>query len=447
MLPFANLGGDKENEFFSDGITEELIDALANLEGIRVVARTSAFAYKGKNVNVRQIGEELNVATVLEGSVRRQGNQLRVVAQLIGVADGYHLWSKTYDRELKNVFAVEDELAHAIVQALMPRLVPGAPLVLQSTASTEAHDLYLKGRFFWNQRTKEGLTKAAALFEQAIALDPAYALAHSGLADCYALFSNYGVGHASELLPKARMHALAAVRLDESLAEGHTSLADVAMNDFDWATAEREFKRSVQLGPGYATAHHWYAIYLLCVGRLAEAQAEIERARQLDPTSRIITNWVGIVLYLNRQYDRAIEESLKTLELDPGWVQARTVLVLSYLRTGRLAEAQAALPRATSAPDRSATLRVEVLAASGDQPAARRLLSDLDRGLGAVSIPRVAQATAHLSVGDKDGAFLWLERGVDERDTSVFAMKFNPDLDPIRSDPRYHKLLKRMNLE
>ncbi len=418
MLPFANLGGDKENEFFSDGITEELIDALANLEGIRVVARTSAFAYKGKNVNVRQIGEELNVATVLEGSVRRQGNQLRVVAQLIGVADGYHLWSKTYDRELKNVFAVEDELAHAIVQALMPRLVPGAPLVLQSTASTEAHDLYLKGRFFWEPAHEGGVDQGGG-----------------------AVRAGYRAG------PRLCARALRPGRLLCTVLQLRGGARVGAMNDFDWATAEREFKRSVQLGPGYATAHHWYAIYLLCVGRLAEAQAEIERARQLDPTSRIITNWVGIVLYLNRQYDRAIEESLKTLELDPGWVQARTVLVLSYLRTGRLAEAQAALPRATSAPDRSATLRVEVLAASGDQPAARRLLSDLDRGLGAVSIPRVAQATAHLSVGDKDGAFLWLERGVDERDTSVFAMKFNPDLDPIRSDPRYHKLLKRMNLE
>ncbi len=454
VLPFANLGGDKENEFFSDGITEELIDALANLKDIRVVARTSAFAYKGKNVNVRQIGEELNVATVLEGSVRRQGNQLRVVAQLIGTSDGYHLWSKTYDRELKNVFAVEDELAHAIVQALMPRLVPAATLVPQATTSTEAHDLYLKGRFFWNLRTKEGLTKAAALFEQAVALDPAYALAHSGLADCYVLFPNYGWEHASEFLSKARMHALEAVRLDESLAEGHTSLANVAINDFDWTTAEREFKRGIQLGPGYATAHHWYATYLLCVGRLAEAQAEIERARQLDPTSRIIASWGGILFYVNRQYDRAIEGLLKTLELDPDLAQPRIFLALSYLRAGRLAEAQAALPKATSAPDPFLTVRIEVLGASGDQPAARRLLSDLDRSLGAAQNLRATKANAHLSaiahlsMGDKDGAFRWLERGVDERDFSVPAMmKFNPDLDPLRSDPRYHKLLKRMNLE
>jgi TolB-like protein/Tfp pilus assembly protein PilF len=447
VLPFANLSGEKENEYFSDGMTEELINALANVEGIRVVARTSAFAYKGKNVNVRQIGEELNVATVLEGSVRRQGSQLRVVAQLIGAADGYHLWSKTYDRELKNVFSVEDELARAIVQALKPKLVPAAPLVLQATASTEAHDLYLKGRFLWNQRTKEGLTKAVAFFEQALALDPKYAPAHSGLSDCYILSGGYGVAWTAESLQKARKHALEAVRLDESLAEGHTSLANVAEHDFDWTTAEREYKRALQLGPGYAIGHQWYAVHLLNVGRLTEAQVEVERARQLDPTSLIINNWAGIVFYFNREYDRAIEQSLKTLELDPGWWAARANLVLSCLLSGRLAKAQAAVPKATSAPDRFLALRVMVLAAAGEQDAARRLLSELDRGLDGGFTPRVRVAEAHLSVGDKDGAFFWLERGVDERSSSVLGIKSNPNLDSIRSDPRYHKLLKRMNLE
>ena len=445
VLPFANLSG--ENDYFSDGMTEELINALANVDGIRVVARTSAFAYKGKNVNVRQIGEELNVATVLEGSVRREGDQLRVAAQLIGTADGYHLWSKTYDRELKNVFSVEDELARDIVQALKPKLVPAAALVPQATASTEAHDLYLKGRFFWNQRTKEDLAKAVAFFEQALALDPKYAPAHSGLSDCYILSGGYGVPWTAERLQKARKHALEAVALDESLAEGHTSLANVAEKDFDWTTAEREYKRAIQLGPGYAIGHQWYAVHLVNVGRLTEAWEEIERARQLDPTSRLINNWAGIVLFFRREYDRAIEQTLKTLELDPGWWAARATLVASCLQSGKLAKAKAALPEATAAPDEYLALRVMVLAAAGDQAAARRLLAELDRGLDGGRTPPLRQAEAHLAVGDKDGAFLWLERGVDERASSVLGIKFNPSLDSIREDPRFRKLLKRMNLD
>ena len=279
VLPFANLSGDKENEYFSDGMTEEIINALANVEGVRVVARTSAFSFKGKNLDVRKIGEELNVATVLEGSVRREGNQLRVFAQLIGVADGYHLWSKSYDRELKGVFSVEDELARAIVLALKPKLVPDRALVEPATVSTEAHDLYLKGRYLWNQRSLEGLTKAKAFFERAIALDPNYALAHSGLADCYSLFMDYRGARAAEVLPKAKAHALKAVDLDDGLAEAHASLGAISQHEYDWNTAERELKRAIELRPGYATAHQWFAEILSTQGRLSEGRAEAERAR------------------------------------------------------------------------------------------------------------------------------------------------------------------------
>src|SRR5438270_253846 len=231
---------------------------------------------------------DVNAGTVLEGSVRREGNQLRVVAQLIGAADGYHLWSKTYDRELKGVFSLEDELARAIVQALKPRLVPAAALVQQTTSNAEAHDLYLKGRFFWNQRSREGFAKATALFEQAIALDPTYALAHSGLADCYSLSVDYARARAAVVLPKAKAHARKALELDDSLAEAHTSLGMVSELDFDWSSAEHEYKRAIELRPGYATAHHWYFLLLAQIGHLTEAREEAERARQLDPTSGII---------------------------------------------------------------------------------------------------------------------------------------------------------------
>jgi len=444
VLPFANLSGGQENEYFSDGVTEEIINALANVEGVRVVARTSAFSFKGKNVNVRQIGEELNVATVLEGSVRREGNQLRVVAQLIGAADGYHIWSKTYDRELKGVFSLEDELARAIVQALKPRLVP-ATLVQQTTSSTEAHDLYLKGRYFWNQRSQEGFAKARALFEKAIALDPTYALAHSGLADCYSLSVDYARARAAEVLPKAKKHALRAAELDDSLAEAHASLGMVSERDYDWSRAEREYRRAIELKPGYATAHHWYFLLLAATGHLAEAREEAERARQLDPTSAII-NGALVGLFLdNREYDRAIDQALKGLELNPNFDLARVWLAISYRQAGHFGEALAALDQVRALP--TGALRAQLLAAAGDRVAAQRLLADVENRFPKEPVPRGALAMAHLALGDKDGAFLWLERGIEERDQTVLGLKVSPQWDPIRSDPRYHMLLKRMKLE
>ena len=447
VLPFANLSSDKENEYFSDGMTEEIINALANVEGVRVVARTSAFSFKGKNSNVRQIGEELNVATVLEGSVRRDGNQLRVAAQLISVADGYHLWSKTYDRELKNVFSVEDDLAHAIVQALRPRLVKSPALVQQATASTEAHDLYLKGRFFWNQRTKEGLAKATALFEQAIALDPGYALAHSGLADGYSLSAQYGGARAAEVLPKAKVHALKAVELDDGLAEAHASLGLIYQSNYDWNAAEREYKRAIELRPGYATAHHWNALYLSVMGRLPEARAEAERARQLDPTSYIVINLVAGVFFYSREYDRAIEQFRKTLELNPSFDLARVLLAASYRKAGRFAEALAALDEVTTGSSVVSGVRAEILAASGERAAAQRLLADVEKRFGTEPVPPSILAAAHLALGDKDAAFVWLGRGVDEHEQSVLTLKVNPQWDPVRTDPRFQALLRRMNLQ
>jgi len=446
VLPFANLSGGQENDYFSDGVTEEIINGLANVEGVRVVARTSAFSFKGKNVNVRQIGEELNVGTVLEGSVRREGNQLRVVAQLIGAADGYHLWSKTYDRELKSVFSLEDELARAIVQALKPRLLPAATLVQQTTSSTEAHDLYLKGRYFWNQRSGESFAKATALFEKAIALDPTYALAHSGLADCYSLSVDYARARAAEVLPKAKAHARKAAELDDSLAEAHTSLGMVSELDYDWSGAEREYKRAIELKPGYATAHHWYFLLLANIGHLAEAREEAERARQLDPTSAII-NVALVGLFLdNREYDGAIEQSLKAIELNPNFDLGRVWLAISYRQAGKFSEALAALDQVRTVP--TGALRAQLLAAAGDRVAARKLLADVENRFPAEAVPRGGLALAHLALGDKDAAFLWLERGVEERDQTVTTgLKVAPQWDQIRSDPRYHTLLKRMKLE
>ena len=447
VLPFANLSGDKENEYFSDGMTEEIINALANVEGVRVVARTSAFSFKGKNLDVRKIGEELNVATVLEGSVRREGNQLRVFAQLIGVADGYHLWSKSYDRELKSVFSVEDELARAIVLALKPKLVQDRALVEPATVSTEAHDLYLKGRYFWNQRTKEGLTKAKALFDRAIDLDPTYALAHSGLADGYTLLMDYGAARAAEVLPKAKAHALRAVELDDGLAEAHASLGAISQHDYDWDTAERELKRAIELRPGYATAHQWHAEVLLAKGRFPEAIAEAERARQLDPTAPVVNYVLAVTFLLSRDYGRTIEQATKTLELDPGFTFARVYLVLGYLRTRRFAEALATLDQANSNSGPLQCLRAQVLAAKGDREAAQRLLAEAEGRFKQDPFPRIALAGVHFTLGDTDGALALLEQAVEAREPSLPIGMQGANWDPIRSDPRFQKLLRRMNLQ
>ena len=446
VLPFVNHSDDKENEYFSDGMTEEIINGLANLEGVRVVARTSAFSFKGKNLNVRKIGEELNVSAVLEGSVRRDGNRLRVFAQLIGVADGYHMWSKTYDRELKNVFAVEDELAAAIVQALTPKLVAERPLVQPTTASTEAHDLYLKGRYLWNQRTEETLRKAKGFFERAVTLDPNFALAHSGLADCYSLFMDYSGARAADVLPKAKAHALKAIELDDVLAEGHASLGAISEHDYDWVTAERELGRAIELRPGYATAHQWYSEVLSAKGRLPEARAEAERARQLDPTSPVVNHILAIAFFNSRDYTRSVEQSMKTLELDPTFQPARAFLILGHLHAGRTAEAMAVLESASTASILQ-PLRVQVLAARGDRTEAQRLLAEAE-GRATVWYPRGALAAAHLALGEKDEAFAWLEKGVEEKDSLLpMTIKSNRTWDPIRSDARFRKLLQRMNLD
>jgi serine/threonine-protein kinase len=305
VLPLVNVGNDTATEYFTDGMTEELIGALAKVPGLQVAARTSSFAFKGKRLSVRTIGDSLKVGAVVEGSVRRSGQRLRVSAELVSVTTGYQLWAESYDRELTEVFQLQDELARAIVSALQVKLIgPGeAPLVRQATRSPAAHDLYLQGRSFWNQRTAGALRTAVRYFERAIALDSSYAEAYAGLAQAYVLFpnydvSNYDVSLPREAYPKAEAAALRALALDSTLAEAHAALAVGKRNyEWDWPGAEREFRRALALDPSDATAHSWYAGYLSATGRHAEALAEIDRALALDPLSRVISVVKGLVLY------------------------------------------------------------------------------------------------------------------------------------------------------
>jgi adenylate cyclase len=447
VLPFVNMSSQKDDEYFSDGITEEVINALSNVEGVRVVSRTSAFAFKGKNLSVRKIGEELAVATVLEGSVRRQGNDVRIVAQLVNALDGYHLWSKTYDRKLENVFAVEDELARSITDALRPQLLKQAsPLVGQATSSTEAHDLYLRGRHFWNMRTADDLKRATALFRQALDVDPQYALAHAGLADSYALLAEYSPARPDEVLPQASEHARKALELAPALAEPHATLGLLAMDEYDWPGAEREFKRAIELRSGYATAHQWYALLLGTLGRFAEARAQAEQAVRLDPASLVVNNMLGLVLYASGDYPRSIEAFRRTLEIDPGSAMARGFLACAYVGAGRNQEALAEIARISDADFEHAVLRAWVLWAAGEREAARRLARELVERPRRVPIRPGILAALHALLGDRDRAFFLLDQAYAEKDWTLREVKITPMLDPLRSDPRFAKLLKKLNL-
>jgi TolB-like protein/Tfp pilus assembly protein PilF len=452
VLPFVNMSSDKENEYFSDGMTEELINALSNVSGLRVASRTSAFAFKGKDVDIRQIGEKLNVGAVLEGSVRREGDQLRISAQLVNVADGYHLWSNVYDRELKNVFALEEELARSIAQALKPQLVRAevAPVVNAATANLAAHDLYLKGRYFWNKRNPEALKKAIEYFQQAIEQDPSYALAYVGLADSTAILPQYASTSEAEVLPKARQTALKAVELDGTLAEAHEVFGLISDLDFEWSAAEHEYRRAIELKPEYPTAHHRYALLLSATGRLEEGRAEAERALQLDPTSVIINTLVSGLLIDAREYDRAIEQAKKALELEPGFWLAREQLAMAYVGQGRYAEAVAELeePGPSSAlTSRQAGVVGYAYAMSGRHSEARRVLAELDERSKHGYVAPSALALIYIGLGDKDQAFKWLDRACAIRDPWLRHLKPKSFFDSLRSDPRFTRLLKQMHLE
>ena len=447
VLPFVNMSSDKENEYFSDGITEELINALANVDGLRVASRTAVFALKGKNLDVDQIGSHLKVNTLLEGSVRREGNELRITAQLINVSDGYHLWSKTYDREAKGIFAVEDEIARSIADALRRTLVRSEG-VKPSTHDLEAHDLYLKGRYFWNKRTLEAFRTAAAYFDQAIAKDPRYALAYTGLADASALRMDYDVVPTSEIAPKARAAAVRALEIDPRLAEAHCSLGNVAWHEYDWTRAVEEFRKAIELKPDYATAHQWLAETLTDLGRLAEAKEEIDRALQADPTALILHLVAGNVSFFERDYDRAADWYRKTLEIEPAFDQAHLQLAAIHRVRREYGAAIAELDKMSSASQTfKSWARALVDAGAGRTIEARRALQELeDRSRRAYVLPSIL-ATIRIALGEKDRAFPLLQKACSERDGGLLTVAVDPLFDTVRADARFKKLLRCMHLD
>jgi serine/threonine protein kinase/Tfp pilus assembly protein PilF len=459
VLPFKNLSADREQDYFCDGMAEEIINALTQVEGLHVVARTSAFSFRGKDADIREIGRKLNVGTLLEGSVRKAGDRVRITAQLVNVADGYHLWSERYDRDIgalccpEDIFAIQDEISLAIVGKLKVKLLEGEKtrLVKRHTDDLDAYNLYLKGRYFWNRRTEQSLKKSVEYFDQAIEKDPAYALAYAGLADSYVTLQDYTSVSPKVTLPKAKEAAHKALEIDSTLAEAHNSLAQVMFREWDWEGAEREHKRAIELNPNYATAHHWYALVLAYAARFDEAIAEMKRARELDPLSLIINRNLGLVLYFARRYDKAVEQLQKTLEMDPSFSLAHAGLGQAYLQKSMHQEALRELQRESDIRAGSDTV-VETwkgiaYVKAGKESEARRILGDLLERAKQVYVSPVLFASLYFTLGENDLGFKSLDLAYNQRDSRLLELKVLPEFDGVRSEPRFKALLKKVGFE
>ncbi len=453
VLPFTDLSPQKDQEYFCDGIAEEIISSLTKIKELRVVARTSAFSFKGRDVDVRDIGKKLNVESILEGSVRKAGNRLRINAQLIHVEDDYHIWSERYDRELDDVFAIQDEITQAIVKTLKVKLFGEEKelLVKRHTDNPEAHSLYLKGRYFWNKRTEDDLNIAIGYFKKAIEQDPEFAVAFVGLADSYNLLPWYSSIPLKDIHPKAKAAVEKALELDETLAEAHASLALFKwIYDWDWKTAEEEFKKAIALNPGYASAYHWYFEYLATMEKLDEAIAIIKKAQKYDPLSLIINSALGWGYYFIRQYDRAIEQAKKTLEMNPNFFWALYVLGISYLKNSNSGEAIKIFQK-TSKISRDHPLFMSHLGVAfawgRKTDKARDLVKELEKRVEKKNACSYFVALIYMALDNKEKAFEWLEKAYKDRDFWLLFIKVDPLFDSLRSDARFAALLKKLGLE
>ena len=454
VLPFADLSPAKDREYLCDGITETLINALTNIEGLWVPARTSTFYFKDKELDVHDIGRKLNVENVLEGSVQVAGDNLRVTARISNVQDGRQVWSDIFNREMEDMFAIQDDIAKAIVKGLKVKLLGEneIPLVKKYTENLQAYNLYLQGRYFWNKRTANDIKKAIGFFTQAIELDPHYALAYVGLADGYMNLPEYARTPTRESISKARVAVSKALEIDDLIAEAHTSLGLILENEWNWKESEKEYRRAIELNPNYATGHHWYGDLLVVMGRLDEALEELKRALQLDPLSLIINTALGTVFSYRREYDQAIQQYHKVLELDPNFSQASLQLGQCYQRKGLLKEAiteyQEVRNLIGDIPDVLGKLGY-AYASSGEKAKAIEVLTSLmSLAKQGISL-NYDIAFIYYGFGDKEKAFEWLEKAYQAKEGAMGLgyIKAMPEWDRLRSDPRFKSLLKRMNLE
>ena len=452
VLPLENLSHDASQEYFSDGMTDELITQLGQISELRVISRTSVMVFKGVRKPMPEIARELNVDAVVEGTVLRAGDRVRITAQLIQAADDRHLWAQSYDGELRDTLALQKQVARTVAGEIRIELTPHEQAVLKNVEAVnpQAHEAYLKGQYFWNKRTGDGLIRAVEYFKQAIETDPNYAKAYIGLADSYALLGDweYGVLAPKEAYPRAKAAATKALELDSTLGEAHISLA-FSLDGFDWnwVSAEKEFKRGIELSPSYATGHQWYAGHLTLFRRDGEAVAEMKKAEALDPLSLIIAADLAEDLLMAHRYDEAIRQSRKTMEIDPNFALAHYQLGQVFQQRHQYNEAIGELQRAVALSGSSTTCKASLAytyAVSGRRKEAVNILNDLKhRSNGNFSnAPEIG--LVYLGLDEKDQAMEWLERGYAERFNPGVLMR--PSFDPLRSDPRFQDLLRRIGL-
>jgi serine/threonine-protein kinase len=450
VLPFGNMSGDPENEYFCDGLSEELINGLTRVPGLRVVAHSSSFAFKAHDVDVREIGRRLQVGSIVEGSVRKAGDRVRVSAQLIDAANGYHVWSEQYDRRLEDVFSIQDEISAAILGRLKIELLGGRPPLHRPTVSMDAYRLYLKGRAFWHRRFKGMLQQAMECFQQAIELDPQFAPAYTGLADCYGTLGVWGFEPPGAVFPRAMELASRARDLDDTLAEAHASLALVdTFFNWDWSAAARGFARGLDLNPGSALVRLWNGHYLSIAGPLDEAIGEMQIAQDLDPLSPVVSANLGWTFILAHKYDRAIEELQRVLALDARNGIASFYLGYALVEVGRLADAVGSFQSALAATGGMPWLAESIAwvqALAGDREAARTALRDAERRRRAAYVPSSAVAMIHLGLGDDERALEWLEKGLAERDALMPWVKHMGCFDRLHRHTRFEALVAALGL-
>jgi len=453
VLPFDNLSRDPDQEFFSDGLTEEMIAQLGKLNPKRltVIARGSVAKYKGSRLAVDQIGKELHADYLVEGSVRRAPDRLRITVQLIRVRDQTDLWAESYDRELKDVLSLQDSVARTIANQIHITLTPGqqARPARGAILDPEAYEAYLKGRYYWNKRTADGLQKALVYFQEAINRDPAYGAAYSGLADCNSGLAWHGFKSPAEALPKAYAAALKAIEIDPQSAEAHASLGLVLNHRWDWAGAEAEFRHALQLDPRYANAHHWYGDNLSVKGRHDEAMLEAKQALELDPLNLMIGTWMGLRYYLARKYDLAIEQGRNTVELDANFAAAHLLLGETYVQMGMPEQGLSELQTAASLSGNSPLYLAQVaiaLAAAGRNTEALRIIAQLQTTAGTRYVSPYGLAQIYAALNDKEQTFKWLQLAYDDGAVWLSYLAVDPVFDGFRSDQRYQDLLRRIRL-